>query len=307
MIVCLHGGPSFLSKMLPVAGLTSNFLEEIIELTNDAINSAGGKIIAIICDGNRINKKCMKSFKTVAGKPWLTTDGRYLLFDFVHLVKCIRNNWLTEKTGELVYIDGEKTRTAKWSHLKMLREFESADPLTRLSSLTDVSVTPRPIERQKVAHALSVFSERTYTALLTHPKMKDVDGVEDTSIFIKKVVQFWRIMNVKGKGADIRHNNPLEKVIDDPNDPRLTLLENFGEMALQMSTSCQGKRVKQLTKDTALALHHTCYGVVDLTRFLLSTSHKYVPLTYAVLILWKKPFRNFAKVQGGHILYQFNK
>ena len=42
--------------------------------------------------------------------------------------------------------------------------------------------------------------------------------------------------------------------------------------------STTGKRVKQLTRDTSLAIHQTCNGLVELTRHLLSTTHKYVVL-----------------------------
>ena len=71
--------------------------------------------------------------------------------------------------------------------------------------------------------------------------MKDVEALEDTSIFIKKVNEFWKIMNVKGLGADRRHNDPLEKIIEDPDDYRLDLIANFGEMTVKMSTASQGK------------------------------------------------------------------
>ena len=81
----------------------------------------------------------MRSYDNVPGKPWLTTDGKFLLFDFVHLLKCIRNNWITGLTGELIYA-------------KMVPP-EAADPLTRLLSLTEISIAPKPIERQKVAHS----------------------------------------------------------------------------------------------------------------------------------------------------------
>ena len=94
MVVCLYGGPSFLTKMLPVSGLKSAFIPEVIDATQDVITSSGGKVIATICDGNRTNQSFMRSYDTVPGKPWLTTDGKFLLFDFVHLLKCIRNNWI---------------------------------------------------------------------------------------------------------------------------------------------------------------------------------------------------------------------
>ena len=63
------------------------------------IKAAYGKVKAIISDGNRINQSFFNQFKTVEGKPWLSVDGTYLLYDYVHLIKNIRNLWLTEKNG----------------------------------------------------------------------------------------------------------------------------------------------------------------------------------------------------------------
>ena len=43
-----------------------------------------------------------------------------------------------------------------------------------------------------------------------------------------------------------------------------------------MKTEKQGKREKQLTKDTARAFAHTCRGMVALTNHLLCTTQEYV-------------------------------
>ena len=48
MIVCLHGGPKFLSNMLPISKLNSGFLLEQIDVTDHAIISAGGRVNSII-------------------------------------------------------------------------------------------------------------------------------------------------------------------------------------------------------------------------------------------------------------------
>ena len=53
IIVCLNRGPSFLAKMLPVSKLNSMFIREVVDATYESIRSSGGKVIAIICDGNR--------------------------------------------------------------------------------------------------------------------------------------------------------------------------------------------------------------------------------------------------------------
>ena len=85
-------------------------------------------------------------FKTHPQKPWLTIDGIFLLFDFVHLLKSIRNNWLTEKTGEIIYHEDEKTFMAKWSDLLQLYKLEydasagNSGGLNRMKYLLKVAV-----------------------------------------------------------------------------------------------------------------------------------------------------------------------
>ena len=77
--------------MLPVSALKSTFIRDVIDTTHDIITSSGGKVIAIICDGNRTNRGFMRSYDNVPGKPWFTTDRKFFLFDFVHLLKCIKD------------------------------------------------------------------------------------------------------------------------------------------------------------------------------------------------------------------------
>ena len=98
MINCMYGGQTFLTRMLPVAKLNAEFLAEQINETIISIKTAGGTINSLICDNNRTNQKFFKSFPTVLNKPWVTTEGLFLLFDYVHIINHIRNNWLTEKS-----------------------------------------------------------------------------------------------------------------------------------------------------------------------------------------------------------------
>ena len=167
-----------------------------------------------------------------------------------------------------------------------------------MSKLNEVSIFPKPIERQKVATCLRVFCDATLNALLNHPGMLNVADVEDTGIFLKKVITWWKVINVKALGADTRHNDPLQAVIRDPEDARLYTLLEFGDMALNMSSK-QGKRVKQLSKDTAVAIHHTCYGMVELCRHLLSTTHEYVCLGIFTTDFLEKEFCKLPQGSGG--------
>ena len=61
----------------------------------------------------------------------------------------------------------------------------------------------------------------------------------------------------------------------------------------------QGKRIKQFSKDTATAIHQTCYGIVDLCRHLLATSHKYVLLGQFTTDHLEKEFGKLREGCGG--------
>ena len=47
-------------------------------------------------------------------KPWCTKVDTFLLFDYVHLLRNIRNKWITEKTQELSFELNCEQMTAKW-------------------------------------------------------------------------------------------------------------------------------------------------------------------------------------------------
>ena len=139
MIKYLYGGPEFIYKVYPISNLTAKFLYDEGQSIVKAIESEQqNKVIAVITDGHRTNQKC---FSTCAmdspsrSKPWLSKNSDiFLLFDYVHVVKYLRNNWLIEKTKRLQYIFNGLTHVAKWSDLVELKEAER-NSLLKLSKL----------------------------------------------------------------------------------------------------------------------------------------------------------------------------
>ena len=188
MINCLHGGNKFLVSMLPVAKMNANFLHEELTKAMTSIEQASGRLKAVISDANRTNQACFKKYNTVEGKPWLTVEGTYLLYDFVHLIKNIRNLWLTEKTTQLKFEDQGKEYIADFQHVRALYKCEENNFFT-MSGLDEVSVYPKPIERQRIEPCLKVFSEKVIVALELWGKDKSVD-VKGTVLFIKKVLNW---------------------------------------------------------------------------------------------------------------------
>ena len=165
MIKCLFGGPKFLVKMIPVVDLVSAFLFEHVTAIINLTKEVHGEVIAVICD-NRINQAFFKKFQTVPGKPWLTTDNMFLLYDYVHLLKNIRYNWITDKCSELKFYHDGVEMIAKWGVLQSIYEKEKKGVI-KLSKLAEVSVYPKPVERQ-VTHCLKLFSDETVAALKTN-------------------------------------------------------------------------------------------------------------------------------------------
>ena len=81
------------------------------------------------------------------------------MFDYVHLLKSIRNNWLTEKSQELFFADNGQQKIAKWQDLTTLYNLEKS-LLVKLSKFNEQSVSPKPIERQKGHFAWMYFANK---------------------------------------------------------------------------------------------------------------------------------------------------
>ena len=71
-----------------------------------------------------------------------------------------------------------------------------------MPKLSEAAVYPKPIERQRVSTCLQVFCEETATALELYGRRHCID-VTGTVAFIRKVLKWWTIMNVKNKGCDL--------------------------------------------------------------------------------------------------------
>ena len=67
----------------------------------DQIEDSGGNSVAIICDNNRVKRPFFKRFPCIS--PWRTENNVFLIFDFIHIVRSIRNNWITDKASKLEF------------------------------------------------------------------------------------------------------------------------------------------------------------------------------------------------------------
>ena len=298
MIKCLYGGPEFLTKILPVCKLNADFqFAQCQPIINNIRSQPEGEVLSIIADGNRVNQNFFKKFPTVEGKPWLGTNNCFYLFDYVHILKCIRNNWLTEKCGELEFEWKREIYIARWSDLQQLYSLES-EKLTKLSKLNETAVFPKPIERQSVSTCLRVFCAETIAALETHPAINK-DSVMGTIQFLKIIVSFWKIVNVNSTGIDKRYRDELRGEIRSSDDPRLDTLLEIAVMSQEMKAKTSSVRIRQLTQDTSRCFSHVCRGLVDLARYLLLCGNDYVLLGWFTTDPLEKCFSKLRQGSGG--------
>ena len=110
LMKCLHGGPSLMISVTPVHKLTAQFQYDIVIKMAALVEKCGGIVSGSITDNHKINQNYCTLFpsRSVSFKATHPLDQNrfwYLLFDPVHILKCLRNNWITEKCNKLT-IDG---------------------------------------------------------------------------------------------------------------------------------------------------------------------------------------------------------
>lgn len=152
---------------------------------------------------------CGGELKSSILNPFDSSSRLFILFGSVHLLKCIRNNWInqTDPKQTIIFPDYDNKEIilrASFSDLKMLHNVEEKKILKLAPTLNYKALYPTNIERQKVSLALKIFNEKTAAALQYFPEMTDT--VIGTRKFIELIMQLWKILNIKSqsKGKHLR-------------------------------------------------------------------------------------------------------
>ena len=258
---------AFMVRLIPVFSLTAEFLEcEILKLV-EIVNECDGKIKAFICDSASVNRSFYKSICSSDNENYLfkhqSTDSYiYCLHDTVHLLKNVRNNWISEKKKEIKFeLPNKGTVVAKFSDCIKLYRSEASNIVKR-TNLTYQSCFPSSIEKQNVRHVLRVFNEKTVAALVN-------DGCIDTAKFIDYFLRLWKMLNIKTIEGHIRLNDSDRKPFSDPNDNRIVFLRETAEAISRMPGNSGPYRIQSFTSVTRDAFVQTLRGLSKLIQELL--------------------------------------
>ena len=129
------------AAMVPVKNLTAAYLKDCTLKVIAMLEKAGYLVFCLISDNNRVNRNmfteiCGGSLTPYVQHPFAADRKLFFLFDSVHLLKCVRNNWLGQSDSDNTFLfpdlRSDNILKASLSHLRKLYESEK-DSLVKLA------------------------------------------------------------------------------------------------------------------------------------------------------------------------------
>lgn len=280
------------AALQPIKNLDMLFFYESVMKVLSLVERAGYRVLAVLSDNNRVNRNmfekiCGGTLQPSIPHPLDSQRRLFFLFDSVHLIKCIRNNWINQVDQTLRYPNECTAATgvlskASFAHLKQIYESEKTAVIKLAPGLTFTALHPNNLQRQNVGLALRVFDEKLVAALDHFGKSTNSD-LSGTQNFISTIAQLWKICNVKHPLNGQRLNDPFCEPIKGLDDFKLNWLRSF----LNWLSAWDSQKIEQrqgvLTRETMFALKHTVATMISLSEYLLTTPvcgqlMKYIPL-----------------------------
>ena len=264
--------------IIPVKNLTASLLQDMILKVLEILNNIGYSVICVISDNNRVNRSaftliCGGNLQQSIPSPFKSTDRLFFLFDTVHLLKCIRNNWLAQKDEEMTFIYPSMHSSgcvlkASFGHVRKLYFEEKTSTMKLAPALSSKALFPTATEKQNVKLMLKVFDQRNIIALENYEKEWHIDTL-GTRQFLSIIVKLWNILNVKHPGKHIRLRNDDCRSVISSLDENMQFIAKVIKWLQDWKGLNHKPREGTLSKDTMTALEHTLLGLTELCNYLL--------------------------------------
>lgn len=212
--------------IVPVANITAEQLKTFTENVLTMVESTGFKVVSLIADNNSVNRKAYELFtpnKTLQASivhPLDSSRKLFFMFDTVHMLKSIRNNWETKRNVNKTLHFPDMTNhsvmlSAQYKHMELLYEKEKNSLVKYGHTLSSKVLYPSSIQKQNVKIALRLFNDNNAVALKHASKdLPDIsEEINQTSIFLQIIVNWWKIVNVKSVFEAQRFNDPYREAI----------------------------------------------------------------------------------------------
>lgn len=273
--------------LFPCKDLTAEQLQKLTLEVLKMLTDIGYRVLCLISDNNSVNRKmygilCNGSISSSFKNPFDTTQNVFLLFDSVHLFKCIRNNWLNQvdynQTFEFPDFkepNHDVKLYASLGYLKKLHKDEENNVVKLAPCLSKKVLYPTSIERQNVSLCCKLFDEKNIAALKQQGINMKSDVYHGTVIFMDIISRLWRILNVKHAFKGDRLHDTNSDAIFSVNDENcmflrhlLVWLKKWDSMNTQREDTKFKKRYGKLSNETQFALYHTVQTLLLVIEFL---------------------------------------
>ena len=241
---------SFMVRLIPIYKLSPEFLYSSLSTVYSLVREVGGEVIAFISDNHRTNRTCYELMSSNA-----VYKDVILLHDPVHVMKSIRNNWISEKNQTISILFDDVYKAGKWHDIVHVYNQEK-DLTIRMTRLTTRSLYPTAIERQKVSLLENVFCDKVVAALRLYK-------CDNTANFLEIFTTFWKILKIKSFDEHIRMNDNMRRPIIKLDD-RLKFLQSLKCSIENMAGGHGVSRNHCFTSETKYAFMQTVVGLINI-------------------------------------------
>lgn len=269
------------AHIVPVHKADGEYLHKLLKDVVCGLENIGYRVLCVVSDNHSVNRKAMSLFTSPPTNaivyPHPSDPSRPLFFviDPVHILKCIRNNWLNQKNDQLCFYFPELNENSDQPPRMVAASFATIreaykleyDQLLRYGyTLSRKALYPSSLERQNVKLVLQIFNDFLPQALRSLSEKHTFLFPEETASFIDIVVKWWKIVNVKAPYKGKRLKDLFqEPVFPSEDDPKVSFLykildwlDSWKEMNLDSG---------MLTKETHASLHQTTHALVEISRY----------------------------------------
>ncbi|KAH8031548.1 hypothetical protein HPB51_019118 [Rhipicephalus microplus] len=185
--------------------------------------------------------------------------------------------------------------TASLRHLRDLHKEESPLLLKSGYGLTSKALNPSSFERQDVKLVLQVFNLHVAEALAARKGHTDFQHATATTEFIKIILRWWSIVNVKTPSKGFHHRNvyeePVSNQTDDPNASFLSAFITWLDVWHDIGV---------FTQETLSALRLSAQSLLASVKYCVSELHfKYVLLGKVQTDPLESRFGQYRQMAGG--------
>ncbi|KAM7281720.1 uncharacterized protein ISCGN_006348 [Ixodes scapularis] len=254
---------------IPVAyfftkGLTGTELAKLLLHVLGKVEDVGFKVLQIVTDNHRVNVNAMKQLcgGLLTHHILHSNDPErilFLSFDYVHISKNIRSQFLERNFG--------KDNEIKSFYLKKLYELQREAAVKPVRFLSRKHLFPSNIEKMNAKRAVQLFSPEV-TAVVKHLQ-EQAGHTSDllyadagpTIFFMDSVYRWFILHDTSNCTQHIHQRYPDVRQYDHPDDPRLEWLEfSFPAYLEQIKSTASPSQF--LTTETYEALLLTTYSTV---------------------------------------------